>query len=496
MANELHDAAANVHGLKLVKQLIEEKKFNVNDHHTITSNRPVDYAAQSGSLETLEYLIEEAKVDLNASHRRYNLLFWAQQNKTEVLEYVINPQNHIIEQFGDGTTRLHVAALTGQIDEIHNLLRFKPSRIRECDTRGNTAIYWAALADSPTTINALTTHPAFIHSKNASKFDPMFRGHIDRRLVTLSLNGEKITPSNSIKIYKEVIRCVEQIRHKNKRDHSVYLDSLHSLSDNYLQENNYTEAIAMGIKAVLYCGKLSDNLADKISWLTSAHQNLQHIRSKDSLQKEARKWGFVCTNVPEDGNCFFSACLEQFKLHSLTTANFTVSQLRAQTVNFMSQNFDQFIDFIEEDAEEYLNAIEKDGAWVDHLVILAFSRCFNVNIVILRNDEAEPTIIKQAQANTNLYLGHEVEVHYQSLSYIANWSQQSIQNKIQQAETDTFQLPQALPAGTASLTTFPTAQNMHIPLVINPQTFFYLPPQIAATITNIQVNNTAPPNVP
>lgn len=496
MANELHEAAANVHGLELVKQLIEQNNFNINERHTITSNRPVDYAAQSGSLETLEFLIEEAKVDLNASNRRFNLLFWAQQNNSEVLEYVINPENHIIEQFGDGTTRLHVAALTGQINEIHNLLRLKPSRIRECDTRGNTALYWAALADSPTTINALTSHPAFIHLKNTSKFDPMFRGHIDRFLVTLSLHDEKTTSSNRIKIEKEIIRCLEQIRHKNRIDHSVFLASLHSLTDNYLQENNYTEATAMSIKAVLYCGELSDNISDKISWLKNAHKHLQQINSKDSLRKEARKWGFVCTNVPEDGNCFFSACLEQFKLNSLNTANFTISQLRAQTVNFMSQNIDQFIDFIDEDAEEYLDRMEKDGAWVDHLVVLAFSRCFNVNIVILRNDEAEPTIIKQAHANTNLYLGHEVEVHYQSLSYIANWSHQSILNKIQQAETDTFQPPQTLPAGAMSLTNYPTAQNMHMPLVINTQTFFYLPPQIAANLTNIQVDNTAPPNVP
>lgn len=496
MANELHDAAANVQGLELVKELIEQDKVDINERHTITLNRPVDYAAQSGSLETLEYLIEEAQVDLNANHHPFNLLFWAQQNKPEVLEYIISPENEIIEQFDDGTTRLHVAALMGLTDEINYILTLNPSRIRECDTRGNTAIYWAALADSPTTIHVLTTHPTFINLKNASKFDPMFRGHIDRLLVSLSLHGKKTTSSNSIKINKEIIRCSKLIRNKNKRDHSLFLDALHSLTDNYAQENAHTEAIAMGTQAVIYCGELSDNIPDKFSWLTNAHQHLKQIQSKNSLWLEARKWGFVCKNVPEDGNCFFSACLEQLKLHSLDTAQFTVSQLRAQTVNFMSQTIDQFIDFIDEDAEEYLNTMGEDGAWVDHLVILAFSRCFNVNIILLRNDEAEPKVIKQAQAIANLYLGHEVEVHYQSLTYIANWSHQSILTKIQQAETDSFELPQALPVGTISLTTYPTAQNMHIPLAINPQTLFYLPQQIAATIVNAQVDNHTPGKVP
>ena len=59
-----------------------------------------------------------------------------------------------------------------------------------------------------------------------------------------------------------------------------------------------------------------------------------------------------------------------------------------------------------------------------------------MNIVLLRSDQAEPTIIKQSDADRTLYLGYQVGWHFQSLS---GEPSRALLEKIEGAEVDHFE---------------------------------------------------------
>lgn len=447
MSNKLHKAAADKeNGHIKVKELIEQRNKDVNAFHTQSNTKPVDFAAQAGSLLTLKYLIEVANANLDASQNEHNLLFWALQNTSDIMEYLTDPALQLFQRFNDGTTNLHIAALTGQLEQVKKILADNPFRINDTDSRGNTALYWAALNDKPSIIHFILTHTAFLQLPNPDKCDSLFRGNIERLNRLLIDFEDQDDLGKTIELCKETIQCCDQIHTKNDNDYYRLVNAYNNLGRFYSEQNHITEGINAVEKAIMYCGKMSDSFENKSICLENTLENLGFINLKQDLAKEAKKWGFECQDVAMDGNCFFTAVVEQLKTKTdVDCSDLTHQEIRTQTVDHLSEYMDQYYEFINEDPEEFLNTMQEAGTWADHIVILAFSRKFNVNIVLIKSNGTDPQIFKQPHPQATLYLGYIVELHYQSLCHRPDWvADQSIATKIQQAELDPFTEKQAL----------------------------------------------------
>ncbi|XP_052253796.1 uncharacterized protein LOC127860066 isoform X3 [Dreissena polymorpha] len=134
--------------------------------------------------------------------------------------------------------------------------------------------------------------------------------------------------------------------------------------------------------------------------------------------------GFTMRNVSSDGNCLFSAMVDQLRIRGVY--EYTPRSLRTAAVNYLRQNpqLDDNTDirnFIEGDLEDYFQKMNKDGEWGDHIVIHGLACFLKTPVTIYGCDEKgmirpQPHIIagKHTQ-NSTLYLGHIYGAHYISL---------------------------------------------------------------------------------
>lgn len=167
-------------------------------------------------------------------------------------------------------------------------------------------------------------------------------------------------------------------------------------------------------------------------------KNLHHKSNLNKLKQQAKEFGFKCIPTQSDGNCFFYAILDQLKICKYPNADqLDAIKLRQRAVQYIIDNLDLYKDFIGVDLSEFILKISKGGAWADHVIIQALSRALNINIVMIRDDGADPTIIKQLNAICTVYLGYEVEWHYQSLHKDpAVKPQKDIETYLSEAEID------------------------------------------------------------
>ncbi len=132
-----------------------------------------------------------------------------------------------------------------------------------------------------------------------------------------------------------------------------------------------------------------------------------HNQLAAQLKNEAERFGFRCINVLGDGNCFLRSIEEQLGI--------PYRQLLAAVVDHIINNLELYHDSITEDINTFIEKLSCGGQWADHVFIQAASRALNINIVIIRSDGQEPTILRRENASTTVYLGYEVGLHYQSL---------------------------------------------------------------------------------
>ena len=162
-----------------------------------------------------------------------------------------------------------------------------------------------------------------------------------------------------------------------------------------------------------------------------SNSGARYLEIEARLIEQARAFGFELEDVPGDGNCFFDAISK-----SLNSSEFDPVALRRLVARHISEYATSYEGFVEDDFDQFLARISQDGEWADHLLIQALSRELNVNIVLLRSDQAEPTIIKQSDADRTLYLGYQVGWHFQSLS---GEPSRALLEKIEGAEVDHFE---------------------------------------------------------
>lgn len=420
MKDALHDAASKKNGYALVRVLIEENDADINALHSEHNTRAVAFAAQSGSLDTLKYFVELVDADLDASQSEFNLLYWASFNTPEVMAYVTNRETSLFRRFNDGTTELHVAAMSGDLKWIEEILNRAPKSITQTDIRGHNPLYYAALLGKKDVVGFITNHPVFFMLSEpdlADMFDAMERGFGNHSFWSIK---DVFQSCNAAIIHYKAI-------HKKREcDYVLAAKSYYDLAVVYSEINSLTEA-KTACENVIECYKRVDDKNDmKKRFLIPAQHKLTWIERRLSLIREAKKWGFEYRNIAADGNCFFSAIHDQFKLLIPEYAHLTHADLRAQTVAHMREYALDYQDFVMQNEThysskdafaEYLSTMSKDCTWADHFATVALARAFNVTIVLLRSDGAAPTVIsRRPQPKCVVYLGFEPELHYGSLS--------------------------------------------------------------------------------
>ncbi|KAL3884687.1 hypothetical protein ACJMK2_024802 [Sinanodonta woodiana] len=127
-------------------------------------------------------------------------------------------------------------------------------------------------------------------------------------------------------------------------------------------------------------------------WFQKLVQNM-----KELVEKE----GLIVKDVFPDGNCLFTAVVDQLRVRG--NFNFTPSTLRAAAVAFLRENpkqhdgthLEQFL--MNESWDHYLSRMGKDGEWGEHIILGAMSEVLNCRIIVLGGMSGKSSTVVQPQ---------------------------------------------------------------------------------------------------
>lgn len=426
MGHELHVAAADAseQGFARVKQLVEEEKADVNKVHRKYGTTPLAFAMQLGSLQTIQYLLEKG-ASLNARRSEENMLYWALQNSAEVVAFITDADNKLIEQFQDGTTKLHVAAAKGDIADVARMLKDDPTRLFEANDHHQTLFSWASYGSQDELFGQLITLVG----------DGILAQQINYKYLLKAIEAlldEKCRKqiSDGLRLLESSIAYCESIKDKTHEDYMMLTLLTDLFSHKLYTQGKLVQAISFSDQAIRYCQSMaaSDEKSDYMEDILTYKQQLV-------LKHQAQVRGLECQDVRGDGDCFFHAVREQLKLLKSPLARLTSEDLRAIAANHIFQNYQQYDGFIDGDVVERT----KEGNWVDHVTIQALSRELNLTLVILKSDGSAPEIIKRQEPTATLKLGYIVNLHYLSLAKDPEIEPEiALHEEIQAAPVDAF----------------------------------------------------------
>lgn len=138
--NALHEAIQQNQS-RLVKTLVDRQFADINAPHTETGLTPIEVAAAYGNVKAFGFLLARG-ASLDASQKSKNLLVHA-GGSLAILNDLTDPLASLFEQFNDGTTDLHAAAIRGDIEYIRDVFEIEPERMLECTVRGEGILNWA-----------------------------------------------------------------------------------------------------------------------------------------------------------------------------------------------------------------------------------------------------------------------------------------------------------------------------------------------------------------
>ena len=121
------------------------------------------------------------------------------------------------------------------------------------------------------------------------------------------------------------------------------------------------------------------------------------------------------------GSCQFESAAHQLSLFGIHR---TAGCLRQQAVEHIRQNASMYNDFIEGQLSNYVNEMKKDSTYGDHVTLLALSRLYNVQFLIVSADGPEYSVFissdgSYSQQTFLLTLGYFPEgsgEHYMSIA--------------------------------------------------------------------------------
>jgi len=127
----------------------------------------------------------------------------------------------------------------------------------------------------------------------------------------------------------------------------------------------------------------------------------------DKLSEVLRELQFdVVRNPPPDGACQFDAVSHQLltvKSATCGPVSLDASSLRENVVKYLKENESSFVDFISvSSSEKYLTDMGDPKTHGDHITLLALSRLFSVQFLVLCSLGVDKTVLISPDASQTL----------------------------------------------------------------------------------------------
>lgn len=451
--------------------------FTMNTQILITeyseTNQKIIYiAAQSGNLNVLKYLLEHLIFSVDASGDEFNLAFYAAQNPDpSILSYVLDPKHDYFKKFNDGCSELHMAIIKKSFDEMSQILEANPETLIAKNKSGHTPMYWAAYLNFNPTLDFIMNHPSYsphqsllskeVYSGRFKKYKELSQSalneenfqlsmdYLQKTLIYLELNfrmtqdadfyereqieiqfnlayvllvahKEQIHPKKDqylvLKAAQHIQSCIESLEKKAKQDDAYRLKlirvyelsaEIYRLLDQHFARH---DALICAEQHYLKCKAIDENYRNNLALA------IRQASNQRNMERAANEWGLTCKNVPDDGDCFFHAALEQLIALSKIPSHSTASELRAQTVLHLEQHRKDYELLITENTwDEYIYLSKNKNFWADQILMLAFSRIYRSQMLIIDDHNSPPIIFKPQKAKHMLYFGHISNNHFQIL---------------------------------------------------------------------------------
>ncbi len=193
---------------------------------------------------------------------------------------------------------------------------------------------------------------------------------------------------------------------------------------NFIQLNPFTffSEHADREKALCYTQNHQEQLSLHLKkalevWELSAKDTKEFKKKDHELQLAAQTFGFKCTAISKDGNCLFEAVSVQLKkILPNQKEYYNHEQLRALAVSYLMKHQAFYENFVEDHSfTNFIHKMSMPGTWAENVVLNALAHIFDVKIVVINSDNSPPIILKKPHARGIIYLGYEVNSHYQSL---------------------------------------------------------------------------------
>ncbi len=155
------------------------------------------------------------------------------------------------------------------------------------------------------------------------------------------------------------------------------------------------------------------------------------------LKQTAQVFGFKCIPISKDGNCLFEAVSAQVeKILPNQKEHYNHEELRNLAVNYLMEQQGFYENFVEDHSfTNFIRKMSLSGTWAENTALNALAHILNVTIVVINSDSSQPIILKKPHARGIIYLGYEVNSHYQSLERDLQINpQKNIQTYINDAE--------------------------------------------------------------
>ena len=135
--------------------------------------------------------------------------------------------------------------------------------------------------------------------------------------------------------------------------------------------------------------------------------------------------GYTVHNVPADGQCAFSAISHQLSTKKYVQSHITGDVVRCQVVAFLRGNDNLKLAIkdrlCEQSVDDYIIEMSNKRTWADENILFTASVCYDVELLILRNDGTPTLRVGSSTASRSITLGYvscspgESPSHYVSL---------------------------------------------------------------------------------
>jgi len=430
--NELHEAAADKLSFNKVKSYLEKNPNSINDLHTKHGTAAIDFAAQHGSLQTVDYLIKNGAV-IDVGEEAQNLLYWVVWNTPDVIDYITNPNHHIIEKFNDGTTYFHAAIVAGRYDEVMECLQKDPQLLYIKNQKSQSPLFWAMHAKRDAIANSLLQIAGFEILSNSDKAENCIRMIYK---CALQLSFRTLTKNNKIELLMALINYCEQA--PSPLTEYYLIDVYCTLACTYLAREDQANAEKYHELAI----SLSNNLTfipnnDEQSKISSL---LNKINNVFNLYHATNARGLKCRAAIDANDSFYEAMIDQLDLlNNPAFYDIDAEEIRRRAMRHIIKNLALYEHFITDDINIYLDNLMKSNNWPDDIAITALSREFNMTFVIIKDDHAKPEIIKPYRPMATLKFGYQTDYCYFSLhDELMHKATISLQKEIDMADVDHF----------------------------------------------------------